>query len=255
MAKRPLIIVTNDDGINAPGLKYLVKIISAIGDVVIIAPDSPKSATSQAITINSPLYISRSYIHPNAKLEYQLSGTPADCIKFGVNELLEKKPDICVSGINHGSNSSVNVLYSGTVGAAIEAGIQGIPAIGFSILDYNWNAKFEHMKKFILSITLNVFKNKLPSNIILNVNFPKLRVKGVKVCRQANTHWKEKFCKRENPMGKEYYWLTGDFIDNDESDETDEYALKKGYASIVPIRFDLTAKDYILKLKKWDFNG
>ena len=172
-----------------------------------------------------------------------------------MNELLEKKPDICVSGINHGSNSSVNVLYSGTVGAAIEAGIQGIPAIGFSILDYNWNAKFEHMKKFILSITLNVFKNKLPSNIILNVNFPKLRVKGVKVCRQANTHWKETFCKRENPMGKEYYWLTGDFIDNDESDETDEYALKKGYASIVPIRFDLTAKDYILKLKKWDFNG
>ena len=149
MAKRPLILVTNDDGINAPGLKYLVNIMSMIGDVVIVAPDSPKSATSQAITINSPLYASRCYNHTNAQLEYQLSGTPADCVKFGVNEILEKKPDICVSGINHGSNSSVNVLYSGTVGAAIEAGIQGIPAIGFSILDYNWNAKFGHIKKFI----------------------------------------------------------------------------------------------------------
>ena len=254
MAKRPLILVTNDDGINAPGLKYLVNIMSIIGDVVVVAPDSPKSATSHSITINSPLYASRCYIHTNAKLEYQLSGTPADCVKFGVNEILEKKPDICVSGINHGSNSSVNVLYSGTVGAAIEAGIQGVPAIGFSILDYNWNAKFGHIEKLIKSITHSVLKNRLPSDIVLNVNFPKLKVKGVKVCRQANTHWEEKFCKRENPMGKEYYWLTGDFINNDRSNETDEYALKKGYASIVPIKFDLTAKDYIHKIKNWDFN-
>ena len=254
MAERPLILVTNDDGINAPGLKYLVNIMCSIGDVVVVAPDSPKSATSQSITINSPLYISRGYDHSNAKLEYQLSGTPADCVKFGVNEILEKKPDICVSGINHGSNSSVNVLYSGTVGAAIEAGIQGVPAIGFSVLDYSWNAKFDHMEKFILSITLNVIKNKLPNDIVLNVNFPKLKVKGIKVCRQAKTHWEEKFSKRENPMGKKYYWLTGDFINNDKSTETDEYALKKGYASIVPIKFDLTANDYIHKLKKWDFN-
>ena len=250
MTERPLILVTNDDGINAPGLKYLVNIMCTIGDVVIVAPDSPKSATSQSITINSPLYISRCYNHSNAKLEYQVSGTPADCVKFGVNEILEKKPDICVSGINHGSNSSVNVLYSGTVGAAIEAGIQGVPAIGFSVLDYSWNAKFDHMEKFILSITLNVIKNELPSDIVLNVNFPKSKVKGVKVCRQANTHWEEKFSKRENPMGKNYYWLTGDFIDNDKSNETDEYALKKGYASIVPIKFDLTAMHYIHKLKK-----
>ena len=255
MAKRPLILVTNDDGINAPGLKYLVNLMSMIGDVIIVAPDSPKSATSQAITINSPLYVSRSYNHSKAKLEYQLSGTPADCVKFGINEILKKKPDICVSGINHGSNSSVNVLYSGTVGAAIEAGIKGIPAIGFSVLDYSWNAKFDHTEKLILSITINVIRNKLPSDIVLNVNFPKSKVNGVKVCMQANTHWEEKFCKRENPMGKEYYWLTGDFINNDRSKETDEYALKKGYASIVPIKFDLTAKDYIQELNKWDFNG
>ena len=254
MAERPLILVTNDDGINAPGLECLVNIMSTIGDVVIVAPDSPKSATSQAITINSPLYASRCNNHPNAKLEYQLSGTPADCIKFGVNEILETKPDISVSGINHGSNSSVNVLYSGTVGAAIEAGIQGIPAIGFSILDYSWDAKFDHIEKFIKSITLNVIKHKLPSDIVLNVNFPKSTVKGVKVCRQAKTHWEEKFCKRENPIGKVYYWLTGDFIDNDKSNETDEFALKNGYASIVPIKFDLTAKNFIHELKKWDFN-
>ena len=254
MAKRPLILVTNDDGINAPGIKYLVNIMSLIGDVVIVAPDSPKSATSQAITLNSPLFVTRCYNHSIAKLEYEISGTPADCIKFGVNQILEKKPDFCVSGINHGSNSSVNVLYSGTVAAAIEAGIQGIPAIGFSILDYSWNAKFDHLKKFILSITLNAIKNKLPNDIILNVNFPKSKVKGVRICRQANAQWKERFCKRENPMGKEYYWLTGDFINNDKSNQTDEYALKKGYASIVPIKFDLTARDYIDELKKWDFN-
>ena len=254
MTKRPLILVTNDDGIYAPGLKYLVKFMCTIGDVVIVAPDSPKSATSQAITINSPLYISRCYNHSKAKLEYKVSGTPADCIKFGVNEILKKKPDICVSGINHGSNSSVNVLYSGTVGAAIEAGIQGVPAIGFSVLDYSWNAKFDHMEKFIISIALNVIKNKLPSNVVLNVNFPKSKIKGIKICRQAKTYWEEKFCKRKNPMGKEYYWLTGDFVDNDNSNETDEYALKKGYASIVPIKFDLTAEDYIHELKKWDFN-
>ena len=255
MDERPLILVTNDDGINAPGLKNLVNMMYKVGDVVVVAPDSPKSATSQSITINSPLYVSRCYNHSNAKLEYQLSGTPADCIKFGVNELLKKKPDLCVSGINHGSNSSVNVLYSGTIGAAIEAGIQGVPAIGFSVHDYSWDAKFDHMEKFILSISINAIRNKLPNNIILNVNFPKSKVKGIKVCRQANTHWEEKFCKRENPMGKDYYWLTGDFINNDISNETDEYALKKGYASIVPIKFDLTAKDYIQELKKWDFNG
>ena len=254
MAKRPLILATNDDGIDSPGLKFLVKMMSSIGNVVVVAPDSPKSATSQSITINSPLYASRSYNHTAAKLEYQLSGTPADCIKFGVNEILKKKPDICVSGINHGSNSSVNVLYSGTVGAAIEAGVQGVPAIGFSILDYGWDAKFDHIKKIIISITLNTIRNKLPANIVLNVNFPKSKVKGVKICRQANTRWKEKFCKRENPAGKEYYWLTGDFVNYDNSIETDEYALREGFASIVPIKFDLTSKDYMRELKKWDFD-
>ena len=187
-------------------------------------------------------------------MEYQISGTPADCIKFGVNEILGKKPDICVSGINHGSNSSVNVLYSGTVAAAIEAGIQGIPAIGFSILDYSWNAKFDHLKEIIVKITLNAIKNKLPNDVVLNINFPKSKVKGVRICRQANAHWKERFYKRENPMGKEYFWLTGDFINNDKSNETDEYALKKGYVSVVPIKFDLTATDYINELKKWDFD-
>ena len=240
MAKRPLILATNVDGIDSPGLKYLVKMMSSIGDVVVVAPDSPKSATSQSITINSPLYASRSYNHTAAK--------------FGVNEILKKKPDICVSGINHGSNSSVNVLYSGTVGAAIEAGIQGVPAVGFSILDYGWDAKFDHIKKIIISITLNTIRNKLPANIVLNVNFPKSKVKGVKICRQANTRWKEKFCKRENPAGKEYYWLTGDFINYDNSTETDEYALREGFASIVPIKFDLTSKDYMHELKKWDFD-
>ena len=255
MAKRPLILATNDDGINAPGLKYLVSVVSQIGDVVIVAPDSAKSATSQAITINSPLYVSKSNYHLKSKFEYQLSGTPADCVKFGVNEILKKKPDLCVSGINHGANSSINALYSGTIGAAIEAAIQGVPAVGFSIHDYSWDAKFNHLEKFIKSIILNVLNMKLPTNVVLNVNFPRSKVKGLKICRQANTHWEEKFIKRKNPIGKIYYWLTGDFINNDNSNETDEYAIKNGYGSIVPIRFDLTAKDYIHELEKWEFNG
>ena len=171
---------------------------------------------------------------------------------------MPRKPDLCVSGINHGSNSSINVIYSGTMSAAIEAGIEGIPAIGFSLLDYRWNANFEHAKNYIRKITLDVIKNGMPKDIVLNVNIPKINkkgIKGIKICRQANAHWVEEFDKRTNPMGQKYYWLTGRFVNEDKGKDTDEWALHKGYISIVPIQFDLTAHHFIENLNTWSFES
>ena len=172
---KPLILVTNDDGINAPGIRNLISVMKEIGDVVVVAPDSPQSGMGHAITINSTLHTSKITPKNSKTIEYSCSGTPADCVKLAINELMPRKPDLCVSGINHGSNSSINVIYSGTMSAAIEAGIEGIPAIGFSLLDYRWNADFTPLKKFILQITLESLKNKIPKDVILNVNFPKLK--------------------------------------------------------------------------------
>ena len=256
MEKRALILVTNDDGITAPGIRSLIEIMNEIGEVVVVAPDSPQSAMGHAITINSTLHCEKITVTDGPQLEYSCSGTPADCVKLAVNEILGRKPDLCVSGINHGSNSSINVIYSGTMSAAMEAGIEGIPAIGFSLLDYNWNADFSPIKKFIKQITTEALTNGIPKDVVLNVNFPKLKeeeIKGIKICRQAKANWVEKFDKRTNPQGKEYYWLTGDFINEDKGEDTDEWALKNGYISIVPTQFDLTAHHSIQQLNTWNF--
>tara|TARA_B100000795_G_C22771672_1_gene428156 strand:+ start:389 stop:1165 length:777 start_codon:yes stop_codon:yes gene_type:complete len=257
MSKKPLILITNDDGITAPGIRSLINVMNQIGDVVVVAPDSPQSAMGHAITINSTLHCSKIKLDNGPQKEYSCSGTPADCVKLAVNELLDRKPDICVSGINHGSNSSINVIYSGTMSAALEAGIEGIPAIGFSLLDYRWGANFNPLKPAIKSITENALKNGIPQNVVLNVNMPKVdspeEIKGVKICRQAKAHWIEKFDKRTNPMGKEYYWLTGEFINEDKGEDTDESALNKNFISIVPVQYDLTAHHVIQELNTWDF--
>ncbi|WP_116786866.1 5'/3'-nucleotidase SurE [Flavobacterium psychrotrophum] len=255
--KKPLILVTNDDGVTAPGIRALISVMKQLGDVVVVAPDSPQSATGHAITINNTLHINKIDIDPEIEQEYSCSGTPVDCVKFAVNEILHRKPDLCVSGINHGSNSSINVIYSGTMSAAVEAGIEGIPAIGFSLLDYNWNADFEPVKAFVKQIAEQVLENGLPEGVILNVNFPKLsekEIKGIKVCRQAKAMWTEKFDKRTNPMGKEYYWLSGKFVNLDKGEDTDEWALAEGYVSVVPVQFDLTAHHAIQTLNSWGMN-
>lgn len=252
MADRPLILVTNDDGITAPGLRNLIEVMNEFGDVFVVAPDSPQSGMGHAITLDSTLHIESLTIDDGPQIEYSCSGTPADCVKLAVNEILTRKPDLCVSGINHGSNSSINVIYSGTMSAAIEAGIEGIPSIGFSLLDHSWNANFEPLKEHIRSITKNVLKNGLPNGTILNVNFPKENIKGVKVCRQAKANWVEEFDKRVNPQGKEYYWLTGKFVNLDKGEDTDIHALDNGYASLVPVQFDLTAHHFIQQLNTWD---
>lgn len=257
MKKKPLILVTNDDGISAPGIGALIAVMKELGEVVVVAPDSPQSATGHAITINSTLFINKIDIDPDVEQEYACSGTPVDCVKFAVNEILKRKPDLCVSGVNHGSNSSINVIYSGTMSAAVEAGIEGIPAIGFSLLDYNWNADFEPVKPFIKKIAQQVLENGLPEGVILNVNFPKLKekdIKGIKVCRQAKAMWVESFDKRTNPMGREYYWLGGKFVNLDNGEDTDEWALANGYISMVPVQFDLTAHHAMQVLNGWELN-
>ena len=254
--KRPLILVTNDDGINAPGIRTLISVVKNIGDVIVVAPDSPQSGMGHAITINSTLHSSRITPKNSEIIEYSCSGTPADCVKLAINELMPRKPDLCVSGINHGSNSSINVIYSGTMSAAIEAGIEGVPGIGFSLLDYSWNADFSHSKDFIREITLNALNNGIPKGVVLNVNIPAVKksdIKGVKICRQAKAYWVEEFDKRKNPLGQEYYWLTGKFVNKDQGEDTDEWALKNNYISIVPVEFDLTAHHAIQGLNEWDF--
>lgn len=257
MSKRPLILVTNDDGITAPGIRNLIQVMNTIGDVVVVAPDSPQSGMGHAITIDSTLHLEQLTIDDGPQVEYSCSGTPADCVKIAVNEILDRKPDLCVSGINHGSNSSINVIYSGTMSAAIEAGVEGIPAIGFSLLDYSWGANFEATKTYLATITRQVLQNGLASGVILNVNFPNLKseeIKGIKICRQARANWKEKFDKRTNPMGREYYWLSGNFVNLDGGEDTDEWALENGYVSVVPVQFDLTAHHCIQTLNTWDLN-
>lgn len=254
--ERPLILVTNDDGINAPGIRTLISVVKNIGDVIVVAPDSPQSGMGHAITINSTLHSSRITPKDSEIIEYSCSGTPADCVKLAINELMPRKPDLCVSGINHGSNSSINVIYSGTMSAAIEAGIEGIPAIGFSLLDYSWNADFKQSKNFISKITLNALNNGIPKGVVLNVNIPSVKksdIKGVKICRQAMAYWVEEFDKRKNPLGQEYYWLTGKFVNKDKGEDTDEWALSNNYISIVPVEFDLTAHHAIQGLNEWDF--
>ena len=252
---KPLILVTNDDGITAPGIRALISVMSEIGTVVVVAPDKPQSAMGHAITLNSTLFINKVSKENAAITEYSCSGTPVDCVKLAVNEILHRKPDLCVSGINHGSNSSINVIYSGTMSAAVEAGIEGIPAIGFSLLDYDWNADFDAIKSSIRKITLEVLEKGMPENIVLNVNFPKLKeneIKGIKICRQAKAIWMEKFDKRITPQGKDYYWLTGEFVNQDKGEDTDEWALENGYISVVPVQFDLTAHHTIQQLNTWN---
>ncbi|WP_339841337.1 5'/3'-nucleotidase SurE [uncultured Maribacter sp.] len=256
MAK-PLILVTNDDGITAPGLRMLVSIMRTIGEVVVVAPDSPQSGMGHAITLDTALFSKKMKIDLDSEgiEEYSCSGTPADCVKLALQELLPKRPDICVSGINHGSNSSINVIYSGTMSAAVEAGIEGIPAIGFSLCDYNWEADFSQAQDFIFTIVTEAIKNGIPKGTVLNVNIPKLKknkIKGIKICRQAKANWKEKFDKRTNPMGKDYYWLTGVFELLDKGEDTDEWALANGFISVVPTHFDLTAHHVISELNTWE---
>ena len=250
--ERPLILVVNDDGVTAPGIRTLIRLMKTLGEVMVVAPDSPQSGMGHAITLNSMLHANRVQVDEGNQVEYACSGTPVDCVKLAMNKLVPRKPDLCVSGINHGSNASINVLYSGTMAAAIEGAIEGIPSIGFSLLDYSHDADFSQCEDYVLKIAEQVLENPIPKGICLNVNIPNVKkdaLKGVRVCRQANGNWDEEFDERVNPMGKTYYWLTGKFENADEGTDTDIWALNNNYISVVPVMFDLTAHQLVQNLK------
>lgn len=247
----PLILITNDDGIYSPGLRYLIGLMNNIGKVVVVAPDGPQSAQSHAITINKPITCEKIKIDEGKQIEFICSGTPVDCVKLALAEILDRKPDICISGINHGSNASINVIYSGTVSAAIEASVHDIPSVGFSILDYSTTTEFMHTETHIINIVRNLLSSNL--NVCLNVNIPKYsenKIKGIKIAKQAKGKWIEDFDERVSPMGKRYFWLTGEFIKEDESNESDQNLLDDNYISVVPVRYDLTDYSQIDDVKR-----
>lgn len=257
MKKRPLILVSNDDGITAPGIRVLVDCMREFGDVVVVAPDSPQSGMGHAITINHPLRLDKTDYFGDDVVAYQCSGTPADCVKLALDKVLDRRPDLLVSGVNHGSNSSINVIYSGTMSAAVEGAIDGLQAIGFSLLDYSMEADFEASAFVIRKVVEGVLTKGLPEDCLLNVNIPKVSLKelnGIKVCRQAKAKWVEEFDERYDPNNRRYFWLTGAFVNQDSGEDTDEWALKHSYASVVPVQFDLTAHHAIGAINNWKLN-
>jgi 5'-nucleotidase len=253
---KPVILVTNDDGITANGLRVLAEVMSELGDICIVAPDSPQSGMGHAITIHNPLRLDKVDIHGEFTA-YQCSGTPVDCVKIAIDKILRRKPDLLVSGINHGSNSSINVIYSGTMSAAMEGAIEGIPSIGFSLLDYTMEADFGPSRAVVRQVATNVMRHGLPEGSLLNVNIPKRplsEIKGIKVCRQAVAKWEEEFDERKDPNSRSYYWLTGKFKNYDKGEDTDEWALANGYVSVVPVQFDFTAHHVIPFLNQFSMN-
>lgn len=253
--QKPLILIANDDSIAAKGIRALAEVMSEIGEVVVVAPDTHQSGMGHAITLDRPLRVNKvkNYL-PNVEA-YKCSGTPADCVKFGKHFILKgRKIDLVVSGINHGSNSSIAILYSGTMSAAIEAAIEGIPAIGFSLCDFSTDADFSHTTDYIKKICLKVLENGLPKGVALNVNFPKISeqsIKGIKICRQTDAVFKESFEERKDPYGRPYYWMDGFLQNEDFGGGTDEDALKENFISIVPAKFDLTDYQAVKTLESW----
>ena len=251
----PLILVSNDDDITAKGIRVLVEAMRELGEVVVVAPDRPQSGQGHAITIGHPLRMTASKLFGDDVRAFQASGTPADCIKMGKHLVLrDRKPDLVVSGINHGSNTAISVLYSGTMSAALEAAIEGIPAIGFSLNDFRPDADFSHVIPFVQQIARAVLQNGLAKGVALNVNFPAAAngpIHGIRACRQADARYMEHFEQRRDPYQRPYYWLDGDFVNFDAGTDTDEWALANGYASVVPCKFDLTAYEALDSLRHW----
>ncbi len=243
----PTILITNDDGITAPGIRNLVEAVKGLGKIVVVAPDKPQSGMGHAITIGHPLRMNKIEIFDGVEA-WQTSGTPVDCVKLAVDKVLHRKPDLCLSGINHGANHSINVIYSGTMSAAMEASIESIPSIGFSLLSYDYEADFTAARHHISVIVSSLLKKKMDKHLLLNVNIPAVpldAIKGVKICRQAYAKYEEDFKQRKDPHGKNYYWLTGAFVNFDTGKDTDVWALENNYISVVPVQFDLT--NYALK--------
>lgn len=251
--KKPLILVTNDDGMFAPGIKALVEVARELGEVVVVAPDSPQSAKGHAITIHDPLRIHEVDVFEGVEA-WECSGTPVDCVKLARHIVLgDRTPDLCVSGINHGSNASINIIYSGTLSAAMEASLEGVDSIGFSLLNYSFDADFGAAKVYVRQIMEYALEHGLGPTRLLNVNIPYLKeadIQGIKVCRQANARWVEEFQEAIDPRGQKYFWLTGKFENDDPGEDTDVWALTNGYVSVVPSRHDMTHYEALAALSE-----
>lgn len=253
---KPLILISNDDGITSRGIRKLVDNMKLLGEVVVVAPDSPQSGMGHAITVGDTLRLKKNNIFDGVEA-YECSGTPADCVKLAKHHVLrDRKIDLVVSGVNHGSNSSISVLYSGTMSAAIEGALEGYPSIGFSLCDFDENADMDHIDEYLQIVTKQALEKGIPKGIALNVNFPvvqKEKIKGIKVCRQANANWEEDFDERKDPYGRPYFWMVGNFVNHDKGTDNDEWALANNYVSIVPCQFDLTGHHAITQLNdEWD---
>lgn len=244
MRKKPLILVTNDDGITSPGICHLVGIAKRFGDVVVVAPDSPQSGMGHAITIEDPLRLRKVHLFGPEVPAYECSGTPVDCVKLAKNVLFkDKKIDLCLSGINHGSNAGINIIYSGTMSAAMEASLEGIDSIGFSHLNYGYDVNFSKADIHLCKIIQYALDNGLPHGRLLNVNIPDMEttdIKGIRICKQGESTWVESFSEGKDPRNRPYYWLTGKFVRSEISSDTDHWALDNGYISVVPSMHDLT---------------
>ena len=248
-----LILLTNDDGLYAGGLKTLLEVMEEFGKVVLISTTESMSGMSQALTVKTPLRVK--ILEENEKhIVYACNGTPTDCVKIAISQLLNRKPDWVVSGINHGSNSSSSVLYSGTMAAAIEGCLYGITSVGFSLTTHSRSADFSACKKYVRTVMQMLTQKPLPQGICLNVNIPNVeadKIRGMKICRHAKGSWEEEFEKRKDPTGKTYYWLTGVYVNHEpDATDTDEWALANNYVSVAPVSVDMTAYEYLETMKE-----
>ena len=251
----PTILITNDDGVTAPGIHNLVMAVKDLGNIIVVAPDKPQSGMGHAITIGHPLRMNKVKVFEEDIEAWQITGTPVDCVKLAVDKLLKRKPDLCLSGINHGPNHSINVIYSGTMSAAMEAAIEGIPSVGFSLMDHSMEADFTASREIVKHIVAKLLETPRDKHMLLNVNIPvgeREIIAGIKICRQAYAKYQEDFDERRDPRGGKYYWLTGEFVNMDKGVDTDVWALNNNYVSVVPISIDFT--NYALKKQleeKW----
>lgn len=254
--KKPLILITNDDSIHAPGLRALINMMKDRGSILVVAPDRPQSGMGHAITTQVPLRIRKS-IHNGEHVEYATNGTPVDCIKVADYILKGEKPDLIVSGINHGSNASINIIYSGTMAAVMEGVTLNIPSVGFSVNEFSHHIDLSFSEKYIKEIIDKVLTSGLPPHTGLNVNIPYhpgIKIKGIKVCRQARAYWNETLEEKTDPHGRPYYWLNGNYCLTDEKKDTDQWALQHNYIAVVPVKVDFTSYETIPIIKKWKFH-
>lgn len=253
--EKPLILISNDDGFSAKGIQELVKTLTGLGEIIVMAPDGPRSGASAAITSELPVRYNKVKEEENLTV-YKCSGTPVDCVKLAMFELLPRCPDLVIGGINHGDNSAVNVHYSGTMGVVIEGCLKGIPSIGFSLCDHAADADFTPMLPYVKQIVAEVLSHGLPEGVCLNVNAPLASsFQGVRICRQAKGVWRNEWLECSHPRGGEYFWLTGNYHPLEpEAEDTDHWALENGYIAITPTQIDMTAYRMMDDLKHWNFS-